>query len=680
MAAKSAEAAQAPYGFAPEGEPALAERYRIVPESPLKEFDLDGAPAFVARDKKATDRLVMARICDPGILPRTRLMEHMRSWREQRVVHPLEWGPVFWPPAGEMRMAVILDQPHAKRVMPSLEARIRPISGEVLTQEFLAPIAYTLQRFGQRNLCHGSIRPDLLYRAESGAGALIMNDCVATPPGWTQHPAFQTIQSSMTPRRGIGDGSIDDDLYALGATILSLALGHCPFIGLDRRRLIERKVERGSLMTLLNGESPPLNLREPLRGLLSDDPENRWRLEDLLFWITGALRRTVRPSRHAKSDRPFEFDGHQYGHVRLLAEAFGQNWETAATVVRSQPFINWLRRGVSDQQIGDAVEEVLASPASDGDGATATARLVARVCVRLDPPGPIRFKGMALMPTGLGALMYDAVRKGDRAGIQNVVDLLSSGLVFDWYEGHAPGQIDLEPFVKQVRKLQQFLRHSGPGYGVERCLYELCPDAPCQSAMLRGFYVSGLETLLPALDHIVARDGALPVLVDRHVVAFIAYHYRKPIGTQLQALEDAGGTGPNAKLAMLSLLAKIQHDYGPASLPHLVPWIARELEPLLGRFKSRTTREQLEKRLGAAAESGSATLTELHALLSNDRALKRDAQECNQAMREHAKLLRDIQKLDSQSFQEEAQRTGWRIAAGLSMAIACATVATLVFW
>src|SRR3546814_7988313 len=51
------------------------------------------------------------------------------------------------------------------------------------------------------------------------------------------------------------------------------------------RLLIQRKLEFGSASALIGNEPPPPELMPMLRGLLNDDEELRWGLDDLEAWL-----------------------------------------------------------------------------------------------------------------------------------------------------------------------------------------------------------------------------------------------------------------------------------------------------------------------------------------------------------------------------------------------------------
>ena len=198
----------------------------------------------------------------------------------------------------------------------------------------------------------------------------------------------------------------------------------------------------------------------------------------------------------------------------------------------------------------------------------------------------------------------------------------------------------------------------------------------CRSALLKGRYVGQIKDLLPALEQIVAREGKLPAMFDRHLAAFIASRIKSNVDRLLTALESRGEDGKGPALGVLGLFARIQSKFGPDSLPHLTQWFARELESAVDRFHSRSARDQLRKRLNAVSESGS--LVDLNNCLNSETQLRRDETGRRQAAREYAGVAREIAQLESREFQESAQRSGWRIASGIGGLIATGAIALVV--
>ena len=228
------------------------------------------------------------------------------------------------------------------------------------------------------------------------------------------------------------------------------------------------------------------------------------------------------------------------------------------------------------------------------------------------------------------------------------------------------------------KTLQQFVRHAGPGYGVERVLYELNPFLPCRSKTVSSAYVYSLRDLLPALEKVVAEKGTPGKLIDRHIAAFVASRIKGSVDTQLSSLEHSTGVSVGAKIGMVGLLAKVQNEYQHQMTPHLAAWLVQELQPAIGRYHSKSLRKRIGEKMEEVASSGN--LIELYQTLSNKNIVARDEKAQGKAKREYTDSLREIKRLESEEYQFEAKRTGWRIAAGISLVIGTVTTIGVFSW
>ncbi len=459
---------------------------------------------------------------------------------------------------------------------------------------------------------------------------------------------------------------------------MSLATGKMPMAGKPDQQIIMEKVQRGSYSAMMDGERPPFGLRELLRGLLSDNPDDRWGFEELEQWLGGDQRTTVKVSRGGVADRPYEFEGTGYKSCRLLAEAFGENLKKAEKQVYDPEFHSWLQRGFPDGTLAHAVGNALALGFDSARNDKSAARSVARVCMQLDRFGPIRFQGVAAMPTGLGAVFLDAELRGEEQTAGTVAAAISQGVVNDWFEAQSNSdRVIYDKEIKEFQQISQLLKHKGLGYGIERCLYMLNPSIPCLSPMLGDVIVGQVSELLPELERQIDHSGSFDALVDSHLAAFIASRIKGNIDRQLMFLEAADDDPLKVRQGMLAILAKVQDKHGPDELPALSQWFAAELDPLIDGFHAQSTREKLRRKVRALGAQGD--LVALNECFDNEAGRKEDDQGRQRAAHEFAAASREISKLESREFQESAQRLGWKIAVGISNTILTATGAVLIF-
>ncbi len=651
----------------------VANRYRILVDSALPDLDLGMAKAYVVRDEKTPKEPLFARICPSDAVPRLDILNNLKHMMDANLLRPVECEDVAWPGSTQQRIAIIFRKPDHGVMLPANEIKTNPLQPDELAKTLLGSAVLTLGYMAQRGLAHRSIRADNIYWHGGGRNSILLGDCLSHAPALLQPVLYETIESGMTPPIGRGVGTIRDDFYSLGVTILTMAQGRLPLAKLSDQEIIEAKLARGSFGALMNGERPPFGLRELLRGLLSDDPFERWGLEQLEQWLGGGLRSSVQEVRTGAVERSFEFDGKDYTNCRALAAAFGKNWLKAGKVILDAGFEKWLRRGVADISLADRLRKTLSIGGLPDKEKGLDARKVSQACMIMDRHGPVRYQGLIVMPTALGLALADAYFRKDTKAIKRIADAISSGAVLDWYTLQGGAEtIIYEAEINQLKQMQQLLKHTAPGYGIERCLYMLNPTYPCLSEILQGNFVQNIRDLMPALEKNVEIHGALPTIVDRHLAAFIACRIKANIDKPLAALDSAQGDVTATRLGMLGIFARLQAKYGPKHLPHLTQWLAHELEPTVDRVNGKSMRDQLCARVQSL--SGTGSLVGLHNCLNNDKIIRQDEIARKKAVKEFSDAAREIAQLESKEFQESAQRLGWRIASGISTSVSIATM------
>jgi hypothetical protein len=213
---------------------------------------------------------------------------------------------------------------------------------------------------------------------------------------------------------GRGDGSATDDLYALGVTLIVLLLGRCPWAAMSEEQLLAEKIARGSYAALLGNERIIGTISEALRGLLADDPRERWTVDDLASWFEGRRLSPKQPAMVRRAPRPFEFGGQFFVTARSVAHAFARSPAAAARAVKAPEFEIWIQRSLADEDRAKLVNSALTEAYNLGP-VSQEERLVARVCTALDPPAPIRYKSIAVTLDGFGTAFAGGFRPAARA-------------------------------------------------------------------------------------------------------------------------------------------------------------------------------------------------------------------------------------------------------------------------
>ncbi len=478
---------------------------------------------------------------------------------------------------------------------------------------------------------------------------------------------FQTIEGGMTLPAGRGYGQHSDDMYALGVTILALLRGGHPMAGASDDEILTRKMASGSYTALAGGEELPFRFLEPLRGLLIDDPRSRWDLENLELWLAGQniTPRYQPPQRRAQ--RPFVFHEEEYLACRPLAHALAGHWDDAGEAILGKEFRAWLSHSLGVDSISEIFLEVIGHAERAATDRVIRDRMIARVLMLLDCAAPIRFKDIRLRLDGFGPLLAAVIDDQKRLGMLR--EIFSAKLPLTWFgmQDEPPGE--LTRHLQTLEKLAPLMERTGYGFGVERCLYELNPELPCFSPMVRRYHVREAHEIVPALEIAAQGDDRGNSPIDRHLAGFIAARCKTNFTTQFRELVNGSRT-PEAALAILDILVRLEDRRNPAPKPALAAWLGELMRPVVKGYHNLNRRRRMDEGIKAAARSGD--LPGLQRLLGNSAERSRDRREFEAASVEYTRVTAFIARLTDARGQRAiaAERIGARLAVAISTGVA----------
>ncbi|MEO5337633.1 MAG: hypothetical protein H7841_12170 [Magnetospirillum sp. WYHS-4] len=657
------------------GPAVLADRFLIDPAVHLPDYDSPSARAYAVEDRRDSSRQLFALVCTPGLPARVRLMAQLKGAAIRGLLPLVEWGAIHWPPSGQHCMVAVFERPKGGRVVPLDAAKIARINEYDLPRRVIEPILVALQDLNSRgSAVHRAIRPTNLFYLDESRQEIVLGECVTAPPGFDQPVISEVIERGMANPAGRGDGTMADDLYALGVTLVFLLLGYSPVGDMTEEEILIAKVEQGSYASICGNARVPLSMLEPLRGMLSDDPRERWGIEALDLWINGRQMTPIQKRAAQKADAPFAFGGHNHVTTRTLARSFSRNVREAAKVVRTEHFENWIRRNMQMPTLGDMIGNLLKEAEQQKQlPAGSDEVVIAKVCMQLDPAGPIRYKALSFMPDGFGSMIaVELLRQGNN---QMSGEVLARDLPGFWLTQQGAFYPEYAVWERNFTQLKGFLKINDVGYGIERCLYELNPEMPCQSAILLKHYVATIRDLLPALDEAAKTADLKTNPMDRHIGAFIAARFNENIDPHLRALADS--KEETFLIGMLSLLAFLQWRLRIEPMYGLSSWIGGLLGPAINTYHSRTTRREIEKEIPKLVRQGS--LPDLFDLIDNPEKRRLDINAFNVACQQFAEAEAEVEKIENSEAAnaESMERVGQQAAAMTSVVITMIVVAIL---
>jgi len=275
------------------------------------------------------------------------------------------------------------------------------------------------------------------------------------------------------------------------------------------------------------------------------------------------------------------------------------------------------------------------------------------------------------MPDGLGALSaFAAVDKDMSSKFSEILSLQLMQFWFDKQMRPAPwasvGKGDAEKMLAHMKK-------PGPGFAIERCVYEMNKGMACQSPLFKDTNAVQIRDLMEALDAGCVKGEQQ---LDRHVAAFLGARYSGSIDGELNEFSTASN-GEEAIAAQLSLFAAVQFKHGPRELPNLASLFFAHLDTLIAPFHNVDLRERMRR----SAEQVAATdkLPELLSVVRNKKYMRMDKRGFDQAKRQHFSLERQVYvqqalltRIAPSSFVKG------RVAAAYISSCICATVVVLI--
>lgn len=654
------------------GKPVLRDRYLIDPASPIPELDLPNAGAFAVSDRRDPARELYALVCRPEITPRIKEMRSLRGLSSAGLLSLIEWGIIEWPPLDCRTVAVLYQRPKGGKYVRGLSETVPPVDPLSARDLIITPLYTALRLLASNNVVHRAIRPDNLYFLDEKRTKLVLGDCVTTPPGYDQHALFETIGSAMTPRAGRGRGDFHNDMYSLGATTMFMIAGRNPAATTDEREIIASKVTLSSFKTLAGEVSFNDSMLELLRGLLVDETTEIWNLEKVDLWLSGNRTTPVQMKRPKKAKTPLMFAGMPITHKRLLARAIALNWDAAGKIAREGQIEVWLRHSLEDKEtaerIGGAVRDATADELGTGMDDDV---LISRICLLLDPAGPIRYRDFVAMPDGFGTTLEQNPSLG-----QSYAELIKKEIVRFWTEAQPVYMPDQSLHLEISKNMEQHVRQTGMGSGIERCIYELNGMAPCRSPLIERDYVLDIADVLSALDRASKRVDRATLPVDRHIAAFVKSRFDHNIDKQVEAL--TAGSKERATLGMISLLAMLQWRLGPDTVFGLSSWVGGIAQPAINSYHSRTQRKRLERDMPKMVRRGS--LPEIYNLLEDKEQRESDTSGYAAAVEEFREAQAEAVEIETGSERRkiEAKLYGQQTAAVISLIIGMITL-TLIF-
>lgn len=637
---------------APRSDTLIAGRFAVDTSVALPDAG-GGIPAYLARDRLGADAKRVALQISRDASPRARTLKTINDPIDNLLV-PLGYGSA--PLAGGKGQGsfVICPTPPG----PPVSATMRVWSEKALMEHVLRPAARVLDVLHSRNLTHRAIRPNNVFQAAPGQ-PVTLGAAWAAPPAMHQPAVFESPYVAMCHPGGRGEGTIADDVYALGVLLLTLAGGAVPLAEFEDATALRWKLDLGSFAALTRDVTISSTLADLLRGMLAEDPDHR-PLPSLLLDPGTARNRRIAARPPRRSQRPLMLNDVAVFDARMLAFALFNDGKKAVQFLRSGLVTQWLRRGVGDAALAARVEDLVRGRMADPrPGGRGDPLLVMHAIAAINPRMPLCWRGIAMWPDALPDLLAQGITSG--GDLLVVADeVLNSDIADVW------SAIDAGAGVAPTGGMSQHGNppQTGDPSALLRLFYRFNPLLPCRASVTASAWVVTIGDLMACLDQIAERAG--DVLIDSNIGAFIAARSDRKSEIQVDAL--IGSKDANQfRLGELTLLQDLQVRYHSVAMPGLAKWVAKRLRPDLDRWHNRPRRAALHERLDVLANAG--VLSRLLTLTADPAIRALDVAGVQRAVNEVATIDAEVSAIDNNEALRlsAAERFGQAITGGIGL-------------
>ena len=650
----------------------LSDRIEIFPATPLPHLDSVNGKAYAARAVGEARSSMVALVCSNEIPMRGDSFANFLNCDNPNLVRFRDQGIIDWPLTGRHDPVVVFGRPAGERLDRIYATPQKPMEDGALVDFLIRPIVGLLIDLMGRGLTHGAIHMGNTF-LNTATGEAQLGEALSEPPSFSLPALYCTIERSQCPPAGRGTPTSSDDIYAMGIMGLMLAIGTNPWATLSDQQILDLKLEKGTFFGLIGEHRLKGSLVELFRGILDDSPRRRWNLDDLETWLSGrrpaprAIEETVRAS------RPLVIGGKSCNSPRAAAHAMGLDVTQAAVIIENGELERWLVHSVANDKLLTATKRLLVPVQTSSRTSTYHDQLVARTSMALDPAGPIRFRGLALMPSGVGYYLGTIIAKG--GNVQPVAELLMSNLPATWVDEQFEGRTEYLHTLQGLEHARAMLEKRELGFGIERVVYKMLPAMPCLSPPIRGGCCRTVREMFTQLN--IAAGQNKGDMADRHVIAFILAREKRIPPQLVYALAGQEGS-PQRAIAVLRVMAEAQFRQGPESLINLTEWMVTRLESVTRQFFEKATQEAIRRELKTAAQSGK--LAKLLEAIDGGGRLARDRDMFERARYAFAKASDEIAdlQLDIENRRAVEIKVGQPIASAIAAIVGFVAIGLVI--
>lgn len=586
---------------------AFGDRYKVDLHKPLPEFDTVGGKAYMVVDSEHASLPLYAFVQAKEIPVRFDVMKDLKESNVPGMICPQDYGVMMLDLATRSeRFVIIFDRPLGGALF-SRESVNKRLTVAILREAVTLAFASALAILHNRKIVHRQIRPEKLFFVnEVGNSGVVLGECVTVPPGYGLPIDMEPIEVMFADEASRGEATVAADMYQMGVCLLTYFKNRPVWKDRTRAVSLKTRTQHSSYLALALGEGVAGSLVTLIKGLMDDDIENRWGIPDVVNWFEGGKKRKLPEGRNWTLNRPVLFNGQMYSDRRVLADAFANFPKDAILFLQSLDFANWASEVIRTEVLEERIEILLGVNKSEEAGANLTKNeyaLLARVCMHLHPGGPVRYMGMAIQIDSLAATVTAVLKSGSKELTLALKEILNDkflSVLAEIVGERSEGFLD---HVANVQKVTGTAQSSSLGRGLERVLYILNRDMPCQSIKFETLWIDNAGKFALALNSSVSRDFIKAAIFDRHVAAYLASRneaYARAINSFAATEKDPS----RFAIVALEFFGALQHEFKLPIMSHLTDLLIGSLHATVNELKNKKRKAKIIAMLEKMKQGG----------------------------------------------------------------------------
>jgi len=635
-------------------------QYYIDLQKDIPNHSTEHVKAYATGTSESNPSGFFTMLCNPLYTPRTNVTEYYQKLANASLPKLIEFGRAIMPDGTSVYCYIYQDNLGERLYKDDTDLALGWRTDEII-ENLLIPITHSLKDLQQRDVTHGNIRITNLYDGnDANFKKIRLGECLSAPSSFNQPAIYEPVGRAMASPIGRGEGTIKDDLYALGVILAMHVRNFDPQRGKEEDDIIAAKVVNGSYATLISSNDRlGSGITDLLRGLLADDEKSRSSLEEVLDWLDGQRLSVKQPIKIRKAARALEFDGKNFLFAKTLAFRMMQEQQEAVTIIENSELTHWIERSLGNNEIKERYSFVMKTSQEGGAGIGYWDRLLPKISIALDPDAPIRYRSMSFHMNALGNTLADLFL--NKKGLANFIDLFNNGTIHYWLLTSSDLNRDVSEFTQLFDKIKGFLKQKGMVYEIERCLYDLNPSIHCLSPIIEDYFVLNPKDYLTSLERVAEKrkDNYPDDIIDKHAACFLICRDARLIEPHIYDLSSPERY--RYIMANLKILAAAQKFYNVGALPNLMDWICSLITPIIERFHDKDRQEALAKDIIKKKEKG--ILQDILNLVENAEKIKKDQITYRRALLRYKEYENESiqikQKLKQPKFFSERKGREW---------------------